>query len=69
MYFCMLRQKVLVHLMAIIVIDCLLCVLIEISAQGLSMFAALVLFFQLMFSVPFFLLSQCWRLNLGSHAI
>lgn len=55
MYFCMLRQKVLVQLMAIIVIDCLLCVLIEISAQGLSMFAALVLFFPLMFSVPFFL--------------
>ena len=55
MYFCMLRQKVLVQLMAIIVIDCLLCVLIEISAQGLSMLSALVLFFQLTFSVHFFL--------------
>lgn len=52
----MLRQKVLLQLMAIIVIDCLLCVLIEVSTQGLSMFAALVLFYQLVLSVPFFLL-------------
>lgn len=74
MYFCMLRQKVLVQLMAIIVIDCLLRVLIEISAQGLSMFAALVLFFQLMFSVRFFLLYQLAiepriSCNLGKHSV
>lgn len=69
MYFCMLRQKVLVQLMAIIVIDCLLCVLPEVSAQGLSVFAASALFYQLMFSVLLSSSSQCWPLNLGSHAI
>lgn len=70
----MLRQKVLLQLMAIIVIDCLLCVLIEVSAQGLSIFAALVLFYQLVFSVLFFFFSvlaiepriSC---NLGKHSV
>lgn len=71
----MLRQKVLVQLMAIIVIDCLLCVLPEVSAQGLSVFAASALFYQLLLSVLLFFFFSVLAIeprvsyNLGKHSV